>query len=37
MLERSPHYLVREIILVDDNNDDASVGSQLARMEKVKF
>ena len=35
VLERTPPSLLREIILVDDNNDDESVGLELAKIEKV--
>ena len=35
VLARSPPALVREIILVDDNNDDEDVGRELATIEKV--
>ena len=36
VLERTPPSLLKEIILVDDNNDDESVGLELAKIEKVK-
>ena len=36
VIERSPPDLLREVILVDDNNDDASVGSELAAISKVR-
>ena len=36
VLTRTPPELLREIILVDDNNEDESVGKELARIEKVK-
>ncbi len=35
VLERSPAHLLREIILVDDDNDDASVGEELKAIGKV--
>ena len=35
VLERTPPSLLTEIILVDDNNDDESVGLELAKIEKV--
>ena len=35
VLERTPPSLLREIILVDDNNEDESVGQELAKIEKV--
>ena len=35
VLERTPPSLLREIILVDDNNEDESVGLELAKIEKV--
>jgi hypothetical protein len=35
VFERSPAALVKEIILVDDNNDDATVGEELKALEKV--
>ena len=35
VLERTPPSLLKEIILVDDNNDDESVGLELAKIEKV--
>ena len=35
VLNRTPPYILREIILVDDNNDDESVGRDLAAIEKV--
>ena len=36
VLTRTPPELLKEIILVDDNNEDESVGKELARIEKVK-
>ena len=35
VLARSPPSLVKEIILVDDNNDDEDVGRELENVEKV--
>ena len=35
VLERTPGELLREIILVDDNNEDETVGIKLASIEKV--
>ena len=35
MFERSPEELIREIILVDDNNDDSKIGSDLSKLDKV--
>ena len=35
VLARSPPALVKEVILVDDNNDDEEVGRELANIEKV--
>ena len=35
VLARSPPALVREIILIDDNNDDEDVGRELENIEKV--
>ena len=35
VLNRTPPQILREIILVDDNNDDESVGKELATIEKV--
>ena len=35
MIKQSPPELLKEIILVDDNNDDPTVGSELAKLEKV--
>ena len=35
VLERTPPSLLREIILVDDSNEDESVGLELAKIEKV--
>ena len=37
VLTRTPPQILREIILVDDNNDDESVGKELATIEKVDF
>ena len=37
VLNRTPPQILREIILVDDNNDDESVGQELANIEKVKL
>ena len=36
VLERTPGHLVKEIILVDDNNEDSTVGSEIAKIEKVR-
>ncbi len=36
MFERTPASLLREIILVDDHNDDAAVGEALAVLDKVR-
>ncbi len=35
VIERSPPELLREIILVDDNNDDQTVGEELRAIRKV--
>ena len=35
VLERTPPILLKEIILVDDNNDDESVGLELSKIDKV--
>ncbi len=35
VLERSPAHLLREIVLVDDNNEDATVGEELKQIGKV--
>ena len=35
VFERSPEELIKEIILVDDNNDDPKIGSALSKIEKV--
>ena len=35
VLTRTPPQILREIILVDDNNEDESVGKELATIEKV--
>ena len=35
VLARSPPALVKEVILVDDNNDDEEVGRELGNIEKV--
>jgi hypothetical protein len=35
VFERSPSQLVKEIILVDDNNDDVTVGEELKVLDKV--
>ena len=35
ILERSPKHLIKEIILIDDNNEDATIGSDLSQIEKV--
>ena len=35
VLERSPAHLLTEIIIVDDYNEDSSVGTELAKLEKV--
>ena len=35
VLNRTPPHILREIILVDDNNDDESVGKELASIGKV--
>ena len=37
VLERSPKDVLREIILVDDNNEDESVGREVAGLEKVRL
>ena len=37
VLTRTPPQILREIILVDDNNDDESVGKELATIEKVDY
>ena len=37
VLERSPQNLLKEIILVDDNNDDQTVGIELSDIEKIKL
>jgi len=37
VLERSPEKAVKEIILVDDNNDDKEVGIELANIEKIRL
>ena len=37
VLERTPSSLLKEIILVDDNNEDPTVGEELAKIEKVKI
>ena len=36
VFERTPAEFIQEIILVDDNNDDATVGKELEVLEKVK-
>ena len=36
VLTRTPAELLTEIILVDDNNEDESVGKELARIEKAR-
>ena len=35
VLERTPAHLLTEIIIVDDYNEDSSVGTELAKLEKV--
>ena len=35
VFERSPARLLKEIILVDDNNDDEAVGEELKVLDKV--
>ena len=35
VFERSPEELIKEIILVDDNNDDPKIGSALSKIDKV--
>ena len=35
VFERSPARLLKEIILVDDNNDDETVGEELKVLDKV--
>ena len=37
VLNRTPPQVLREIILVDDNNEDESVGRELATIEKVDY
>ena len=37
MLERSAKTLIKEIILVDDNNDDVTIGEELKIIKKVCF
>ena len=36
VFERTPEEIIQEIILVDDNNDDISVGQELNVLKKVK-
>ena len=36
VLERSSKELIKEIILVDDNNDDITIGQELKIIKKVK-
>ena len=35
ILEKSPKHLIKEIILIDDNNEDPTIGSDLSQIEKV--
>ena len=35
VFERSPEELIKEIILVDDNNDDPKIGSALSKIDKA--
>ena len=35
VLERSPDKLVKEIILVDDNNVDSDIGTELGTIKKI--
>ena len=37
VLERSPENAIKEIILVDDNNDDETVGTELAAIKKIRL
>ena len=34
-MEKSPKHLIKEIILIDDNNEDPTIGSDLSQIEKV--
>ncbi|TRY81184.1 hypothetical protein TCAL_14497 [Tigriopus californicus] len=36
VIEQSPADLLEEIILIDDNNDDSTVGSELSAIAKVR-
>ena len=35
VIERSPTHLIKEIILVDDGNEDVTVGKELDKIDKV--
>ena len=37
VFERSPKEFIKEIILVDDNNDDPKIGSALSKIDKVNL
>ena len=37
VLERSPEEAIKEIILVDDNNDERDVGAELATIKKIRL
>ena len=36
VFQRTPAEIIQEIILVDDNNDDISIGQELNNLKKVK-